>query len=187
MRTAKRIAKRTANSAALALGVAMIALVGCGGDEHQDIQDWMRQQEQGMRGKIDPLPTVRPYTPTAYDASGLIEPFSPVKAKIEGGARGGAQPDLNRAREPLEDFPLETLKLVGIFQDKKRLIAQVLANGRSYQVTVGNYIGQDFGRVVRIVTARNEERVVVKELIKDPDDQWVERESELFLDSRGAQ
>jgi type IV pilus assembly protein PilP len=87
----------------------------------------------------------------------------------------------------LEDFPIETLKLVGIFQDKSRLIAQVIANGRGYQVKVGNYVGQNFGRVVRIITAKNEERIVVKELVKDADDQWVERESELLLDTRGAQ
>jgi type IV pilus assembly protein PilP len=167
--------------------LAASLLGGCGGDEHQDLRQWMREQEKGMRGRIDPLPQVKPYMPLAYSGSGLIEPFSPLKAKIEGDRKGANLPDFNRQREPLEEFPLETLKLVGIFQDKQRLIAHLLANGRSYQVKVGSYVGQSFGRVVRIVTAKNEEKVVVKELVKDPDDQWVERESELLLDSRGVQ
>lgn len=165
----------------------LFALYGCGGEEHQELRAWMKEQEQGMRGRVDPLPKVRPYDPVAYDVGGALDPFNSQKARIEGDRKGASLPDMNRPREPLEDFPLETLKLVGIFQDKNRLIAQVIANGKGYQVKVGNYAGQNFGRVVRIVTTRNEERIVIKELVKDPDDQWVERESELLLDTRGAQ
>lgn len=170
----------------LAAGLAVI-LAGCGDEQHQELRSWMRQQEQSMRGRIDPLPKVLPYEPLVYDVGGAFDPFSSLKAKVVGDRKGASLPDTNRPREPLEDFPIETLKLVGIFQDKSRLIGQVMANGRGYQVKVGNYIGQNFGRVVRIVTAKNEERVVVKELVKDADDQWVERESELLLDTRGAQ
>lgn len=165
----------------------LTVLSGCGGEQHQELRTWMRDQEKGMRGRIDPLPKVLPYEPLAYEVGGALDPFSPLKAKITGDAKGSGLPDTNRPREPLEDFPIETLKLVGIFQDKSRLIAQVIANGRGYQVKVGNYVGQNFGRVVRIITAKNEERIVVKELVKDADDQWVERESELLLDTRGAQ
>jgi type IV pilus assembly protein PilP len=171
----------------LSLVTATSLLAACGGDEHQDLRAWMREQEQSMRGRIEPLPQVKPYKPLLYDASGLIDPFSPLKAKIEGDRKGANLPDFNRQREPLEEFPLETLKLVGIFQDKQRMVAHILANGRSYQVKVGNYVGQSFGRVVRIVPTKYEEKVVIKELVKDPDDQWVERESELLLDSRGVQ
>lgn len=167
--------------------ILLASLVGCSGEEHQELRAWMREQEQGMRGRVDPLPVVRPYEPLVYDVGGALEPFSPVKAKVEGDRKGASLPDMNRPREPLEDFSLETLKLVGIFQDKNRLFGQVIANGRGYQVKVGSYAGQNFGRVVRIVTTKNEERIVVKELVKDADDQWVERESELLLDNRGAQ
>lgn len=174
-------------SSLLIIGAALALLGGCAGEEHQELRTWMREQEQGMRGKIDPLPKVRPYEPLIYDVGGALDPFNVTKAKIGTDRVGKAAPDVNRPREPLEDFPLETLRLVGIFQDKNRLIAQVIANGRSYQLKVGGYVGQNFGRVVRIVTAKNEERIVIKELIKDADDQWVEREAELMLDTRGAQ
>ena len=169
------------------LVLSALLLSSCANEEHQDLRNWMREQEKDMRGKIPPLPQVKPYEPLTYDAAGLVEPFSPLKAKTEGGRSGANLPDYNRPREPLEDYPLDTLRLVGIFQDKQRLIAHVLANGRSHQVKVGNYLGQSFGRVIRIVATKNEERLVVKELIKDPDDQWVERESELLLDSKGVQ
>lgn len=166
--------------------IAVASLASCGGESHQELRSWMREQESGMRGKVEPLPKVKPYEPLAYQADSLIDPFNPLKAKIEGGQKGANLPDMNRPREPLEEFPLETLRLVGILQDKNRLLAQVLANNRSYQVRVGNYIGQNFGKVIRIVTTRNEERIVVKELVNDPDGKLVERESELLLDARGT-
>ena len=169
------------------MSLVVVFLAGCGGEAHQELRSWMREQEQGMRGKVDPLPKVLPYEPLAYESAGVIDPFSPLKAKISGDRQGANLPDMNRPREALEEFPLETLKLVGIFQDKTRLIAQLVANGRGYQAKVGSYVGQSFGRIVRIVTTKNEERIVVKELVKDADDQWVERESELLLDTRGAQ
>jgi type IV pilus assembly protein PilP len=171
----------------LAFALAFTVLSGCGSDEHQDIREWMKNEERGMRGRVEPLPQVKPYEPRPYEGASLIDPFNMLKVKVEGDRSSANLPDLNRPREPLEEFPLEGLRLVGILQDKQRLIAQVIANGRSHQVRVGNYIGQNFGRVVRIVTTKNEERIVIKELVKDPDDQWVEKESELLLDSRGAQ
>lgn len=172
---------------AYALGLALLLLVGCGGEEHQELRAWMKEQEQGMRGRVDPLPKVKPYEPLVYEPAGALDPFNVTKARIAGDRAGQNIPDTNRPREPLEDFPLETLRLVGIFQDKNRLIGQVIANSRGYQIRVGSYVGQNFGRVVRIVTAANEERIVIKELVKDADDQWVERETELLLDTRGAQ
>lgn len=176
------------NPGALSLiPLVAVLLAACSGEPHQELRSWMREQEQGMRGRVDPLPKVRPYEPLIYEAGGVLDPFSPLKAKIQGDRAGANLPDMNRPREPLEEFPLETLKLAGIFQDKNRLIAQIITNGRGYQAKVGSYIGQSFGRIVRIVTTKNEERIVVKELVKDADDQWVERESELLLDTRGAQ
>jgi len=169
----------------LLLILSGILLSACGGEKHQELRDWMREQEKGMRGRIDPLPRVRPYEPLSYEAGSKVDPFNPIR--IKGQVTGTPGLDIGRPREPLEEFPLETIRLVGIFQDKSRLIGQVMVNGRSHQVRVGNYIGQNFGKVVRIVTAKNEERIVIKELMRDADDQFVERESELLLDNRGVQ
>ena len=169
----------------LLFACALASLAACGSEEHQGLREWMANEEKGMRGSVKPLPQVKPYEPQSYEAATLIDPFSTLKAKVEGATTKG--PDIQRPREPLEEFPLESLRLVGILQDKQRLTAQILVNGRGYQVKVGNYVGQNFGRVVRIVTTKNDEKIVIKELVKDPDDQWVEKESELMLDSRGVQ
>jgi type IV pilus assembly protein PilP len=166
-----------------------LVLTGCGDSEHEDLRQWMREASKDLRGNIKPLPQVRPYEPLAYDGDALRSPFDTGRVTSGGGGSkvgGGPAPDLNRPREPLEEFPLETMKFVGFFQDKKRLIAQVLVNNKTYDLKVGNYIGQNFGRVVEIETEQNEEKIVLKEVIQEPDGAWVERDSELLLSGAGG-
>lgn len=163
----------------------VVALAGCGGSDHEDLRQWMAESAKGLRGNIPPLPEVLPYVPVVYDANGVVQPFNSARLRGLNDRKGGATPDLNRPRQPLEEFPLETMKFVGFFQDKKRLVAQVLVNGKTFDVRIGNYIGQNFGRVTGIVTMQNEERIVLKELIQEPDGEWVERQSELQLASKG--
>jgi len=178
---------RTAST--IAVASVLLALGGCGDTEHEDLRQWMREAGKDLRGNIKPLPQVRPYEPLLYDADGLRSPFDVgrIASGGGGGSRGGGPaPDLNRPREPLEEFPLETMKFVGFFQDKKRLVAQVLVNNKTYDLRVGNYIGQNFGRVTQIVTEQNEEMIVLKEVIQEPDGAWVERDSELHLSGAGG-
>lgn len=163
----------------------LMTLAGCGGSDHEDLRQWMAESSKGLRGNIAPLPQVRPYEPVAYDATAVVPPFNSARLRGLADRKGGASPDLNRPREPLEEFPLETMKFVGFFQDKKRLVAQVLVNGKTFDLRIGNYIGQNFGKVTGIVTRPNEERIVVKELVQEPDGAWVERQSELQLASKG--
>lgn len=162
-----------------------LLLAACGGQEHEDLRQWMKESTKDLRGNIPPLPKVKPYEPVAYDASGLADPFSSVKTAGIQDRSGANMPDLNRPREPLEEFPLETMQFVGIFQDKKRLVAQVLVNGKSYEVRVGNYLGQNFGKVTRIVTEKDEEKILLQELVQEADGAWVERESTLFIAGGG--
>jgi len=163
----------------------LMLLAGCGGSDHEDLRQWMAESSKGLRGNIPPLPQVRPYEPVAYDATSVVPPFNSARLRGLADRKGGASPDLARPREPLEEFPLETMKFVGFFQDKKRLVAQVLVNGKTFDLRIGNYIGQNFGKVTGIVTRPNEERIVVKELVQEPDGAWVERQSELQLASKG--
>lgn len=165
-----------------------VLLAGCGAGEHEDLRDWMNEASKDLRGNVPPLPTVKPYEPVAYDAAGMLDPFNPARGKAGGGEpKGGAGPDLNRPREPLEEFPLETMALVGIMRNKTKLVAQVLVNGKSYEVRVGDHIGQSFGKVVSIDTTKDEEKLVLKELVQEADGGWVERDSALHLTGRGGQ
>ena len=84
--------------------VAALLAAGCGGESHQDLRDWMRDQGKGALGKLDPLPQIRPYEPFAYNAFDLPDPFKPRKIEPAKGGGSKLAPDLARSREPLESF-----------------------------------------------------------------------------------
>ena len=87
------------------------------------------------------------YEPVPYDAAGLIDPFRPAKmmadSKQSGG--GGLQPDLNRLKEPLESYPLESISYVGSLTKKHQTYGIVSVDGALHQVRAGSYMGQNFG------------------------------------------
>jgi type IV pilus assembly protein PilP len=158
--------------------VVTVLLVACSGESHQDLRQWMKEQGQNAKGKIEPLPQVKQYEPFAYNAFDLPDPFKPRKIEpMQGGGR--LQPDLNRRKEPLESYPLESLRMVGTLQKNKSIYALVRTNDKDlYQVRVGNYMGQNFG----VVTAITENEVRLKELVQDSAGDWSERTSSLLLE-----
>lgn len=154
-------------------------VVACGGESHQDLREWMKQQGEGARGRIDPLPQVRPYEPFSYAAFDLHDPFKPRKIEPRGGGDGRVQPDFNRRREALESYPLETVHMVGTLQRGKAMWALLRTNDRNvFQVREGNYVGQNFG----VIMAISESELKLKELIQDSAGEWTERASTLFLE-----
>lgn len=169
---------------AIAVVAACMTLAACSGGENEDLRQWMDETSKGLKGGIPPLPEVKSYEPVPYDVGNLLDPFKPAKIgpeqKKSGG--GGVQPDLNRHREPLESYPLESLKYVGVLTKAKVSYAIVLADGSLYQVRVGNYMGQNFG----VITKVSEEEVALKELVQDSAGDWVERESTLLLQGQEA-
>jgi type IV pilus assembly protein PilP len=164
--------------------VAALVVAGCGGESHQDLRDWMREQGKGAQGKLEPLPQIRPYEPFAYNAFDLPDPFKP--RKIEPAKGGGTSPDLTRRREPLESFPLESLSMVGTLAKEKSMYALVRTPDKDiYQVRSGNFMGQNFG----VVTGISDTEIKLKELVQDSAGDWTERSSSLQLqqpDSRGG-
>lgn len=172
---------------AIALGVAL-ALAGCDGGEQQELRAELASLTKDLRGKVDPLPVVKPYEPVPYTAYDLADPFGPAKiqlvaAKAGGtGAGGGLAPDLNRPKEPLEAFPLESLKMVGTLERGRQMYALVKADTGLYRVRVGNYLGQNFG----VITKITDSEVALRELVQDSGGDWAERESTLLLQEAGA-
>ena len=162
----------------LALVVAAgLVLAGCGGESHQDLRAWMNEQGKGARGKLDPLPQIKPYEPFAYNAFDLPDPFKPRKIEPTKGASKLA-PDLTRRKEPLEAFPLESLTMVGTLEKNKTVYALVRTPERDvYQIRAGNYVGQNYGVVTGIV----ENEVKLRELVQDGAGDWTERSSTLQL------
>jgi type IV pilus assembly protein PilP len=139
----------------------------------------MEDASKGLKGKVTPLPEVKPYEPVAYDAGNVIDPFKvsrviPEKVKSTGGVKG---PPSDHVPEPLEAYSLESLRYVGVLTrgDESRAIIQ--ADSSLYQVGPGNYLGQNFG----VITKVSESEVVLKELVQDAEGIWEERFSSLQL------
>ena len=156
-----------------------LALVACTGGDNQDLRQWMNEAGKDIKGKVLPLPEVKPYEPVAYDAGNLLDPFKPAKIGPEQkkNAGGGVQPDMDRPREPLEAYPLESLKYVGVMTKKNVSYAIIQVDSALYQVRVGNYMGQNFGVITKVA----ESEVTLKELTQDSAGDWVEKTSALLL------
>ena len=162
---------------ALICCVVGLLVAACGGESHQDLRAWMQDQGKGVKGKLDPLPQVKPYEPFTYNAFDLPDPFKPRKIEP---AKGGSKlsPDLNRRKEPLESYPLESLQMVGTLQRGKNTFALLRTTDKDiYQIRIGNYLGQNFGVVVQI----SEGEVQVRELVQDGAGDWTERSSTIQL------
>jgi type IV pilus assembly protein PilP len=158
----------------LALGVL---LAGCGGESHQDLRAWMAEQGKGVKGKLEPLPQMKPYEPFTYNAFDLSDPFKPRKIEPNRGSSKLA-PDMSRRKEPLESFPLESINMVGSMQQGRSTFALVRTPERDvYQVRAGNYLGQDYG----VVTAVTDSEIRIRELVQDSAGDWTERNSTLQL------
>ena len=161
----------------LTVCAAALLLAGCGGESHQDLREWMSSQGKDVKGRLDPLPTIRPYEPFAYNAFDLPDPFKPRKIEPSKNASKLA-PDLTRRREPLESFPLESLSMVGTIEKGRALYALVRTPEKDiYQVRQGNYMGQNYG----VITNISNSDITLKELVQDGAGDWTERSSALNL------
>lgn len=159
-----------------------LGLTACG-DQNDDLRQFVKDAGKGLRSKVEPLPQVKLYTPFTYDAFDIPDPFKPRKLKPSSKG-GGLQPDLDRPRELLENYPLENLKMVGSLEEnsvaKKAPVFYALIktpDNNVYRVKVGNYLGQNFGKIVSIT----ETEVKLKETVEDASGNWTEQETSMTL------
>ena len=135
-------------------------------------------QGNGAKGKLDPLPQMKPYEPFAYNAFDLPDPFKPRKIEPHEGRAASSRPTSPRRKEPLEAYPLESLKMVGTLAKGKTMYALVRTPDKDlYQVRQGNYLGQNFG----VITGVSDGEIKLKELVQDGAGDWTERSSTLQL------
>jgi len=160
-----------------AILACVVLLAGCSDSGQGDIQVWMDEQAKGMRGAVKALPEIKPFPAIDYVGVNVDDPFRKGRMEVEKRASNNLRPNLDRRKEPLESYPLESLRMVGVLSQARNIHALVLADKSLHQVKVGNYMGQNFG----VITNISDSDVTLKELVEDVHGDWVERISTLTL------
>jgi len=155
-----------------ALSVAVLA--GCSGRD-SDLNNFIETTKKEPGGRVEPLPEVKPYDSYVYSSTAMRSPFVPGGAR---GADNSPRPEVQRNREFLEQFSLDTLKMVGTLKLKGQNYGLVQVNdGRVQRVLVGNHVGQNDGRITDIVP----NKISVIELVPDGLGGYIERPAALAL------
>ncbi len=163
-------------------------LYGCGASSEDDIRQWMVEERNQTRPKVDPIPAPKQFKPEAYSNASAMEPFSNQKL-TQALKRDSAQvaangalvaPELARRKEPMESFPLDAMSLVGSIIKAGQPVALVKVDNLLYQVKLGNYLGLNYGRVMNIT----ETEVTLREIVQDAVGEWIERVATLQLQER---
>jgi type IV pilus assembly protein PilP len=158
-------------------------LVGCSEGGFSDLQQYKAEVKARPKGTIEPLPEAKPVEPFVFKPEGLRDPFKAVSESEEIEDTGlsigdGIKPDTSRRKEELEAFPLDGLRMVGTVVMKANLWGLVKASDKTiYRVQVGNYMGKNYGRIIRILT----DKIELMEIVPDKPGTWREQQASLAL------
>ena len=164
--------------------LVVAALVGCArgvtstpGDA-PNLESWAADVRARPAPPLDPLPVMQQFETFEYAAQTLRDPFSDAWNNAEG---GGLRPDPNRRKETLEQYPLDSLDMVGTIGKGAGLVALVMGPDKvTYRVRPGNYLGQSDGRV----TSVREDGLELVELVPDGAGGWLERPASIALEDQ---
>jgi type IV pilus assembly protein PilP len=169
------------------LTLLCLAAIGCADSEQEDLQKWMSEQRAAIKPRVEAISAPKPYTPKPYTQEALTEPFSNQKlaqalkrdASQATANVGLVTPELSRRKEALEAYPLDAMAMVGsLLQAQPTALVQV--EKLLYQVKVGSYLGQNYGKVTKIT----ESEVALREIVQDSAGEWIERQASLLLQER---
>ena len=163
----------------------LFGLVGCSSSDSEDLQLWMAEQRNASKPRVVRLPEPTKFSPQPYTQGGSVEPFSAQKLtqalkRESNQATSNATliaAELARRKEPLESTPLDTVAMVGSLTKTGQPVALVRVDRLLYQVRVGNYLGQNYGRITKI----SETDLSLREIVQDAAGEWIERTATLQL------
>jgi len=169
----------------LAATLAVLALAGCSrgvtstpGDA-PNLETWVAEVKARPAPPLDPLPVMQQFETFEYAAQGLRDPFSNAFTDRSNGS--GPRPDSDRRKQTLEQFPLDSLDMVGTLGDGGSMVALVMAPDKvTYRVRPGAYMGQSDGRVTDVL----EDRIELVELVPDGAGGWLERPATVALEDQ---
>ena len=161
-------------TAVIGLVLAGLVAAGCSGGQ-SDLQNWIAATKKKPGGHIQALPEVKPYESFVYGAGNMRSPFQPQGA---GGAQASLRANTRRNREFLENFSLDTLKMVGTFKVGSSFYGLVQSkDGLVHKVQPGNYLGQNDGKVTEITGGK----ISLVEIVPDGLGGYIERPASLAL------
>lgn len=165
--------------------LTVLMLSGCDSSSGLgDLKTWEKTETDKFPLRVEPLPKVRPYNAPQVEIQNIVDPFK-QRLIVASGVAGGVSPDKTRRKEPLEAFNLDTMAMVGSMSKAGKVFALIKTRENVvYQVGVGNYIGQNYGKILAI----EETSFRIREQIQDGD-VWVEKERDVNLqeaDSMGS-
>jgi type IV pilus assembly protein PilP len=156
---------------------AVALLTGCSSGVDDELRVYVEQVKARPGGRIEPLPQIRPYESFAYSADNVRSPFMPDRPDSPS-AMAGPKPVKDRNKEYLEQFPLDTLAMVGTLQNEGMTFGLVQTqDGMVHRVTSGNYVGQNDGRIVGI----NPAEISIEELVPDGIGSFYKRSADIGL------
>ena len=169
----------------IAASVALpLCLAGCS-EEQGELPQWIDQQKREVKPNVQPLSTPKKFNPQAYVSLAGVEPFSNQKLTVAL-KQEARQPnsllaaEINRRKEPLEAYPLDSMSMVGSVVKAGRTYALLRVDNLLYQVKPGDYLGQNYGKIAKI----SETDVSLREIVQDAAGEWIERTSALQLQEK---
>ena len=161
------------------------ALSGCGSSGEDELRVWMAEQRASTKPNVQPLTEPKKFFPEPYVQDGVIEPFNQgkltqaLKRDSNQVASNAAliAPEMNRRKDSLEAFPLDAIAMVGSLNKSGAPTALVKVDNLIYQVKVGNYLGQNYGKIIQIT----ENAIQLREIVQDATGDWIERSASLDL------
>jgi type IV pilus assembly protein PilP len=176
----------TRNPIAAATLLATLSLAGCAGDQ-QELTQWMEQQRREVKPNVQPLSPPKKFDPQPYTALNGVEPFSNQKLAVAL-RQETRQPnsllaaEINRRKQPLEAYPLDSMTMVGSVVRGGSSYALLRVDALLYQVKLGDYLGQNYGKITKI----SETDIALREIVQDAAGEWIERVSALQLQEKAA-
>lgn len=158
---------------------SLLLLSGCADKTMNDLERFVENTHKDRKPRVEPLPRVKPNPTFEYTAAELVDPFARANLiQQRPTPDGGPAPDPTRRKEPLEQFPLDALSMVGTLSNDESSWAIIRApDGTVHRAGAGNYLGQNYGKIQAV----NDTEVELVELVPDINGGWRERDATIAI------